>query len=502
MLFGSAGSLTASDVTGACSQRRQLFAARGVSERGGESAGAVPLRQVAVRTSAPKPVTFASHDETAAHLPGGRERSRRALNASIGSIVLRVSTFITTLGATAIATREFSSTYVATWFILISLAAFQGLVDLGIMARLTTSIAEVRDPIGAGLGATEALYSSAIRGASKLSGSLGLGVGLIVLILALSSGETRASDTQLAVLCFVVISLLAIPFQGPLRLLHGLQNGFAANISLAASYLLVVTSVSLTWVLGGLSFPIFVALTGSPALLGGLLAGIVIRVTTSVRLVSLDDRGSATSVRKMVHLSSPYLVIAISTIVGFSSDQLVLAVLGNSEEVAQYATTYRMFTQVPITVYLALASLWPAAANARVEGDGKWIHQTTARTWRLSILCTGIASIPLLIFGTELISWWTGDTVTVSFGLLGACAMYSVVNAAWSPLHFALLGQGLVGFMARCMALMAAANIVISASLVKPLGASGPVVGSTISLGVMVVLPYMRAYRRAVLSDL
>ena len=439
--------------------------------------------------------------EPSSRFGGADARTRRALTASGGSLALRASTILSTFILTAVGTRELSSDEVAAWFILVSFTALQGLGDLGIMARLTTAVAEVRDPLGSGIESVGATYYASIRSAGLIAGTIAVGLSLVFFVLVGLGDPPTHSTIGLSVFCFAALSLATVPTQGPLRLLHGLQCGFAANLLSTLSNLLVVLALATVWFVGGVSLPVLVVLSSSATLIAGLLAGAYVRLTTPIRLTQLSGGSAVATIWGTAAASSPYLVMAAASVVAFSSDQIVLAILGGSKMVAEYSTSYRLFTQVPITLFSLLASLWPAISNARAELDHSWTRRVANRSWKLSIAAAMIASVPLLLYGEPLISWWTGGTVKVSLGLLVACAAYSIVNSAWAPLHFVLLGQGHVGFMARCMTVMAVLNIAVSVLLVGPLGAAGPVVGSAVSLGVAVLVPYVFAYRRLVLSN-
>jgi O-antigen/teichoic acid export membrane protein len=365
-----------------------------------------------------------------------------------------------------------------------------GLADLGLLSRLTTAVAEIRDPFGSGAAQVAALHRGTVRATARVSSLVAL-AAVVVAVAALSRDDRELLDTVVA---FIVAFAVAIPLQAPLRLLHGLQRVATANLLTAAGAVAGLIGVLLFYHASGDSLTVFTILTTSGMLVSGALAWLVVRTTTPFH------RGQ-TPIPPIVlggvlRESWPYVATAAATLVAFSSDHLLLAWLGDDSAVAEYATTYRLFTLVPVTVYLAAYALWPAAADARSDTDREWLRSTTKRVLSASFATTGLWVIGMLAFGNEIVSWWTDGAVRPGALLLVSCGAYALIHAIWSPLHFVLVGDGQIRFQATCMLLMAPVNIAISALLIGPYAAAGPVIGSAIALSTMVVVPYLARSRR------
>jgi len=425
---------------------------------------------------------------TSSSHPAHHPRSRAVTRAALASIVLRVATIASTLVATGVAARMLDGSGLTLWFVLLSLVGLQGLGDLGLWSRMTTAVAEIRDPFGAGAEQVARLYHGTVRTTIRA----GIAVAMAgVTVTALTLGRTNRGELRV-VLAFILVFAAGIPVQAPLRLLYALQRGATANLAIAAANLVTLGGVTLLYLMSADDLTAFTILTTSTALLSGGLAWLVVRASTPFHRFSA---AATPNLRSTLSESWPYIAVAAASVVAFSSDQVLLAWLATDSDVAEYGTTYRIFTMIPVTVYLGAQALWPATASARSGGDRDWIRTTTRRVLGASLALTGVCVALLLALGGPLIKWWTGGLVRPGALMLVACSAYALVTAIWSPLHFVLMGRGRIRLQANCMLLMAPLNIVVSAVLIKPFGAAGPVIGSATVFSVAVVVPYVVASR-------
>ncbi len=71
-----------------------------------------------------------------------------------------------------------------------------------------------------------------------------------------------------------------------------------------------------------------------------------------------------------------------------------------------------MFTQ------FIIQPLWPAFGEALESGDYNWARRTLTKAIKLSILSSAIISLPLLLFGKQIINIWVGPEFIPSWSLL------------------------------------------------------------------------------------
>jgi O-antigen/teichoic acid export membrane protein len=420
-------------------------------------------------------------DESLELNEGRRRRSWLVYLAASGSLVQRFVALGTSLVATAVATRHLEGPELTIWFVVMSLVVLQSVADLGMMAQLTTAVASTS---GRSRGQDiQGLLSNAIRSATVV----GIGLfGTAFVALAISGADE-------AWLVFVAMSACTVPLQGSVRVLHGLQRGGAVSLASALAYLIMLVGLIGVLVNGEVPLTALVAISTSPPLVTGVLCLLVLHRTTEFR-VWLPPRGGG-YFRATVVASTPYLTIAVASLIAFSSDSMVLSVTTNDSDVAQYSLAYRLFTQAPILIYFLTSALWPAVADAGANADEAWSASAVRRSFIVSVSTVGAASFLLLFVGNRLISLWAGSEFQASTSLLWWAAAYSVVHAMWSPLHFAMMGCNRTAFVAKTMVLMATLNIVLSIPLAAKFGAPGPIVGSVVSLFFLVVVPYLRVFQ-------
>jgi O-antigen/teichoic acid export membrane protein len=416
----------------------------------------------------------------------GKQRSRLALMAASGSLVFRVVSIASTILATAVAARDLTPGELTLWFVLLSLTAFQGLADLGLMSELTSAVAVVDAQDRE--AAIQLLLGTTTRAALSISIPL---FSFLAVVMALSGASS-------AFWILGVVMLLTIPLQGPVRVLHGLQRGAVANIAAALAQVLLLAALVACWAADALTMPRIVFLTTAAPMLGGLGCLIALHRTTSIRWTLRITE--ALDIRASLRRSSSFLVIAVASAVAFSTDSIVLSLFQDDQDVAQYSIVYRLFTQGPIFVYFFATGLWPAVADALRAGDADWFRFAIRRSLIMAVTAIGSLSISLIFLANEIIRFWAGPQFLATPLLLVAAACYAVVHAVWSPLHFTLVGLGQVTFVARSMAAMALANIAVSIPLAIRLGAPGPILGSAATVLVFLVIPYFLAYRRASLQ--
>ena len=385
------------------------------------------------------------------------------------------------------------------WMTISSTVAMLSFADLGIGSGLmnATATAHGKDDI------------QAIR--KKISaGLLLLGVIAFVIILLFFIFEPIIPweklfniDSKLAaevaaptIAVVVVWFAISMPAGVAIKVLMGLQRGFAANIWMATSSI-----ASLICVLGVVHFkgglPSLAAATIAPSIVAGIIAGLYLFFKQCTYLRPQFSNISFDDVKDLAGTSGLFFLLQICCLIAFQSDYLIVAHYLGPESVAIYAVAFKLFT-IPSTILsLFLNALWPAYAEAKSRGDKVWIYKSFIRSLKLSAAIGIPISIAILVCAPWIIENWTGKQLYPTWDLLFGLFFWSLLTILGGNFASLMNGLGIIKFQVVASFLMAIANIIISIFLVQTIGVSGAIWGSVISLTLVLYLPsiiFLRKY--------
>ncbi len=198
------------------------------------------------------------------------------------------------------------------------------------------------------------------------------------------------------------------------------------------------------------------------------------------------------SLREILGESAPFLIIQIMGLVAVQADILIVSHYLGSEAVATYSVTQRLFGMPELMIWVFLISLWPAYANAKAEGDWRWVQNTFNKSLRHLLLLNGLIALLLLLAGNELIGVWTREAISPGGALLAGMAAMIVVTT-WSANLMALMnGLGMAKFQAGTVVVFGLMNLALSIYFTILLGISGPIWGTVVARGVMSLFLHLR----------
>ena len=294
-----------------------------------------------------------------------------------------------------------------------------------------------------------------------------------------------ASVTVILLICFA----LAMPLSIVRHTQTGLQKAFWSNIwDSTGSILGLAGLVIAIWLEAGLQW-LALAIIGGP---------LTTRVFNTVIFFGVQEKWlrphwneiSKSRIGSLFNIGFLFFVMQIAVVVGFQSDNIIIAQVMGAEYVAQYSIAMKLFTLPSIIIGFYVLSQWPAYGEALTRGDIKWIKTTFYKTLRISLIVAIPASLFLVIFGQWIIEVWAGKTVSPSTELLwglGAWSFMLVIGVLCSTLLNAL---HIVKFQLIVAITMAMSNIILSIMLVNIIGVPGAVYGSVLAYTITAIIPY------------
>lgn len=381
------------------------------------------------------------------------ERIRLAAFAAIGSRITTVGTQIATvpLAIALVGTEQYGA-----FLVLSSILGWLTLGNLGIANGLTTPLAE------AFAQHDSQRVKKLIASTAVLLGTVA--GGLLLLILALAPwvpwGDVLAignvDDLALAVIvgaCLTVVGMVASLGE---RVLAAQQKVHVSQLLLVGSSLAILAILLLAsgplplWILVACVFgpPVAAKATGFFVATSGLQFG---RRHVDRRLG-----------KKMLRIGLRFAVVELAAVAMWQTDNVIVAQLFDAEEVAAYATTFRLGTLASLLLAAVLPGVWPAVAAAMGRGDRVWVRTMLRRVTLVMCALSIVASILIASTGEWVIGVWTrGQLQPPAYMVWGVAAYVPVF--AWCMTYSRFLnGFGLIRGQAIYGLIAAVSNATLS----------------------------------------
>lgn len=257
--------------------------------------------------------------------------------------------------------------------------------------------------------------------------------------------------------------------------LNGGLSLITNSLTLLIVYILSIYALpSLTvFALVSSGIPVLVFLIASLFLFGGHFKNI----SPSIKFVNLKYSSS------LVKLGMQFFVIQISSLIVFTTDNMIITQLFGPEPVVTYNIAYKYFYMVPLVFNVALAPFWSAFTEAYVKNEYDWIKNSIRKLILIWFLLS-IVTIVMILLSNIIYKIWIGPEVKVPF-LLSVFTGLFVIIANWNNIFgYFLNGVGKVRLQLYSSIFMAVLNIPLSVFLAKfmGMGITGVIVATNICL--------------------
>ncbi|MGN6494936.1 MAG: lipopolysaccharide biosynthesis protein [Agriterribacter sp.] len=137
--------------------------------------------------------------------------------------------------------------------------------------------------------------------------------------------------------------------------------------------------------------------------------------------------------RDVYKLSLAFFLIQFSSIIIFSTDNVIISSLFGPEEVTRYNMAYRLFGIIPMVINVILTPYWPAISKAYSLDNFDWIKKKMNILILLWLLFS-LAGVLAFFFVDKIYFLWLGKdleiTQSMNFGML----VY-VMIASWNMIY-------------------------------------------------------------------
>lgn len=234
--------------------------------------------------------------------------------------------------------------------------------------------------------------------------------------------------------------------------------------------------------------------TSKSLMLFGLVSSIVpiiVFAVASIYLFATQYKDIAPSFRfidfkyssDLVKLGMQFFIIQISSLVVFTTDNIIIAQLFGPEEVVVYNIAYKYFYMVPLVFNVALAPFWSAFTEAYVKKEYDWIKKSVKKLIMIWAFLS-FAAIIMVIFSNLAYKLWVGPDIKVPLVLSFFTGLFTII-ANWNNIFaYFINGVGKVRLQLYSAVLVAVINIPLSVFFAKQLGIgiAGVIIATNICL--------------------
>lgn len=431
------------------------------------------------------------------------ERYRRAAWAVVSNVGSRAMSMLLVAMSVHLTVPYLGTTRFGVWATFASMATMLSLLDLGVGNALVNRVAQ------AAARGDRQLLRRTVSGGAGLLGIIGVVAAGLLSIAAQTVPWERVfkltdaaaiDEARDAAMVFALCFGINLFSSGLMRILAGQQRLHAANLILGSAAALACVAL---WLATGRQAGVawLIAATFGLQSVVALLAGVLLHRDGLWRLLGL---GSAMRQewRHLLSTGSLFMLLQLGTMLGWGSDNLILASLKGASEVALYAVAVRLFQFASQPFAVLNAPLWGAYADAVARHDFSFVRGTLKRSLALSLFGSLAASAALLIVAPVLVPAWTQGSLVTPVSLLLLLAAWTVLDTTGNAFGAYLNGCGIVRQQVWVVAAFCCVVLPIKFWLGNLWGAAGIVSATIIAYLVVVVGTYGLVLRSEVLRPI
>ncbi len=412
---------------------------------------------------------------TAVDEPSANASPRQFLRNALSSYANLLVGIALSLILTRVLLRNLGTSTYGLWIVLITIVGYLGLLDVGVSTAAVQRVARM-----SALGDQEGL-ANVIRTASvffSVSGAIAVAVTVVVAPFLSSIVHLGSINEKVAGITLVLLGMMmAVKFVTgvPNAVLFGIgRSDRAAQISLVSMLVTQGAQVAVVLAGGGLVWLGAVTLVGSVVtyvltlLLVRRLTGQTLRVGRFQRTILVD----------LLSFGGRNTVIAISGMVSFSLDALIIGVILPVAQVAPYDIALSTANLTRNLTTYGGDLLLPTYTHFESVKDP--VRQ--ARLFSRSVMATLAISLPILValaaFGDPILKLWLGDVPPKTYSIMIALGFVTALELPGHQCFIFLTGVGRNQLMVRLALISAGVNLAGSIAFTFLLGPIGPAIGS------------------------
>lgn len=430
------------------------------------------------------------------------ERYRRALLATIASVLARAISWIGTILTVRMTLPYLGAEQFGAWMTIASFGAVLAFLDFGIGNALTNKVAvangsdpqRLRVVISGGLGVLAVI-------------SLMFAAPLVAIASFLPwhslfklQSSVLAEEVRITAMLFGGLYAASIFTNSVGRVMGGLQRGFEANLAMAFGGLVGLIAL----------FFAARAKAGLPVLL--LCSMLSVQLANLMLLGRLWREGYFNVENWVLNMRSErsglitsgglFLFLQIAAMVGWGADSFIIASTTGAASVAAFAVVQRLTQLISQPLGMINAPLWGAYADAAARREHAFIKSTFKKSIGITFFASLCGAICLIIFGQQVIAVWTIGELKPSTSLLIVMAIWLVFESSGNALGILLNALDIVKQQVFVVGVFVAIAIPLKISLASNFGAVGLVTAGILAYAVTTIIGYGIIFRKDILGKM
>jgi len=199
--------------------------------------------------------------------------------------------------------------------------------------------------------------------------------------------------------------------------------------------------------------------------------------------------------KSLVGLGFKFFFIQITTIIMFSSDNIIITQLFGPAEVTPYNIAYRLFFSVYGCFTIVMVPFWAAFGEASARDDKAWINQSLKKLMAFWAAFS-IGIVIILFLSNYIYTIWIGNLVIVPFKLSMQLALFAIIISWTSIFSYFLNGVGKIQIQLYIAIFQCIFNIPLAIILAKyfNMGTTGIILATNLNLLISAVLLSYQVY--------
>ncbi|MHB8382858.1 MAG: lipopolysaccharide biosynthesis protein [Candidatus Binataceae bacterium] len=361
------------------------------------------------------------------------------------------------------------------WLVIMSIASYLGLANLGSWQAVGNRIAEAigkgrRHEIGS-------LISTGFLAYSVIITAIVLSVFAATPMLTRRIMSVVDGRTLVAFYVFIILSALGFPLRVHSVMLRAFERVDIEQRINACSNIFRIAAIAAA-LLAGLKLIAVVAIQGGAMIATGIASYVAaIRLDADAR--PRVSKWSTSLLTSLVKPSIGFFGLTVASTLAFGIDNLVIGYAMGARAVTQYAVSFRLMTIVSGAFAAGISALWPTITRFHASDGVGELRRGMVMLMRLAFVVGGAATIGLWFLGPGFIRIWAGPGIFPGRATFGLQIALMMIQILLTPADAVLMATSRhYGYAALAIA-EGVMNLVLSLWWVRYWGLAG-VIGATV----------------------
>ena len=293
-------------------------------------------------------------------------------------------------------------------------------------------------------------------------------------------------ETGPTLMILMIYFLINLPLDIIQKVQLGYQNGYQNNLwlGLGAVLGLIGVLIAINFKLG---LPYLVGMIVLGPFIATILNGMFLLKGKPYIFPKLKKFSFITS-KKLLNVGIVFFFLQFFTIIGSSVDNIIIAHILGASAVATYVVTKKMFFAIQFSQFI-IAPLWPAFIESMAKKDYKWAEDTLIKILKISMIFGGLFSLPLVIFGQDIIELWVNKDVVPSVSLLIGFFLFTIFQNYGGSMSVFLNNDNLIKKQLKFVGISAFASVLFQILFCINFGIVGIIYGILLGYLIFYVIP-------------